>query len=714
MESAREREIKTWQQMQMCDNQNLNYWDEILIRVLIRDLETYVWFFMSPSIAPLYFKTEPYANFNVSNVISRIAISKLRENDILDTATKAARHVIADLRDCTKLTAEMPINVKEIFDTVKNIATDHEAQSLHLDPTKLLDCIVKGVQWTLNYKERRSVHGRLEVIITDVSKATTGFPRLRGPPPIARPSPVTVKAVKNPGQQKTVTCWGCGKVGHLVVDCTKQPTDCRTCGETHHTSHHDNFGKAAASRAITPMRRSSHPKSPAVRRPGAQKMTKTTAYSVDSNEGDSDNDLHMANLTLPYGNSATHDHDREADLVTALDDSMFEDDSVHGDAEEISANASMTAFASRSSETFRTPVRAAASSSRDRRPNWPLHLEDEDEITTASSSIHIELGDISDPEEEKDFSTPQPEDMPLHLVHDQEVHEFVNQERSLPLLINVAQLRLSMTEVDPERVTRACNDIRYFLGLYPFIFDTPPDVLLMWRLTGVRPDLNVNSMMDFDPEPFNIMSRYPEPLRRVGEPTQQVQPQPAEQEPEPHVEDEQPIEPLPDAEVSALAIHHAQPATIRDADLPPAIVVIRTDVICTLDLCSYTSSVTNRRDIRPSGEMERRAIAEMSIIMDTGSTQSLHDILNSRVEILRPINDMTKCHAWQRVTSPPTWDVCGAFLQARDGGEDHSTQEPDCSRCEPQPVNDTPTTRVGSHVSLDAQSFDSDEYEMHM
>jgi hypothetical protein len=539
MEGAREREIKMGQHMQMFDYQNFNFWDEILMRVLIRDLEPYIWFCMSPSITPPHFKTEPYANCNAVNVISRITIAKLRGNNILDTVTKAARHVRADLCDCTKLSAEMPINVKEFFVTVKIIATDHEAKSLLLDPTKLLDCIMKDVQWALNYVERRSVYGRLEVII-DVSKATTGSPRLRGPPPIARPSvAVKSKAVKIPGQQKkTATCWGCEKVGHLVVDCTKEPTDCRTCGETHHTSQHDNFVKTAANRAKAPMRRSSHPKSPAARRPGAQKMTKTTAHSVDIDEGDTDDDLQIATLTLLYSNSATHGHDREVDLVLpAFDDFMFEYDGGYEDAEEMSANASMMAFASRSSETFGTPVKAAASTRRDHRPIRPLYSEDEDEIIIATSYIHIEMSDLSDPEEEKDFSTPQPEDMSLHLVHDQEVYEFVNQERSLPPLVNTAQLRLSMTEVDPERVAQACNDIQYFLGLYQSIFDTPPDVLLMWRLTGVWPDLNVNSMMDFDPALFNIMSRYPELLRRVGEPTQLVQPQPTEQGPDPHAED---------------------------------------------------------------------------------------------------------------------------------------------------------------------------------
>ena len=115
----------------------------------------------------------------------------------------------------------------------------------------------------------------------------------------------------------------------------------------------------------------------------------------------------------------------------------------------------------------------------------------------------------------------------------------------------------------------------------------------MWRLTGVWPDLNVNSMMDFDPALFNIMSRYPELLRRVGEPIRQSQHQPAEQESEPHVEDEQPSEPLSDAEVFAIPIQQAQPVTNRDDDLSPATVVIHSDATFASGITGYTYSMAN-------------------------------------------------------------------------------------------------------------------------
>ena len=95
----------------------------------------------------------------------------------------------------------------------------------------------------------------------------------------------------------------------------------------HHTSQPDNFVAARDKRIRTHPPKATHPKSLAARRlTGKGLSTKATAYSVDSNDGDSDDDLQLASLTMLYGNSARFSESANAERAVDLEDDLFGED----------------------------------------------------------------------------------------------------------------------------------------------------------------------------------------------------------------------------------------------------------------------------------------------------------------------------------------------------------------------------------------------------
>jgi hypothetical protein len=243
--------------------------------------------------------------------------------------------------------------------------------------------------------------------------------------------------------------------------------------------------------------------------------TKATAYSVDSNEGDSDDDLQLASLTMLYGNSARIRDSADAELAADLEDSLFGEDG----GEELSANASMMSFASQTSNVFGTRSNSRRVPTRHRHVEQ-LYSDDEgDETIEAHSSSHYVIEDLTEQSDhvEAPSEPPPPSVIPVHLVSDSDIRDFVNQERTASLLRQAATLRRTMTTVDPGRVLEAEGDVQSRLSSYQSIINCHPDILLMWSLLGVWPDLSVRSRMNFDPDLFNVMSRYPDFLERLEE-----------------------------------------------------------------------------------------------------------------------------------------------------------------------------------------------------
>ena len=122
----------------------------------------------------------------------------------------------------------------------------------------------------------------------------------------------------------------------------------------HHTSQHDSFVAAKDRYSQKRYAKKPHPRSPAARKTSTTqtKTTKATAYSVDSNEGDSDDDMQLASLTLLYGNSARHSEQDSAAFLADLDESLRDEDLAFSATEGINANAVMIAFASQTLDMF--------------------------------------------------------------------------------------------------------------------------------------------------------------------------------------------------------------------------------------------------------------------------------------------------------------------------------------------------------------------------
>ena len=388
---------------------------------------------------------------SLSDIVVKVA--RHVRNDLWDRVKLTAEYV-EGMND-------RPIGVKKIIGAVKKIATGHGAHSLYLDLTKLFECKMKDGQWVLYFKEFRSARGRIKnrpesaeeileaifdtifvkgvidqpklkdqiaqvlsktkwpsadtnmaewsvtletlqgikkgsnhegKLIANAARPVTGSSRIpRGPPPIAK----TTKT----GGSRTITCWGCGKEGHHVSDCMEEPSECRTCGETHHSSQHDNVAAAKMKLRKSTFKKPPHPKSPAARKFGSTpKSTKATAYSVGSNEGDSDDDLQLASLTLLYGNSARHGECEDAEFAAALDDSLFGEDVTYDGAEEINANTAMMAFASQTSDVFGAAHRTNKTPTRRQRFRQLYSDDEEDEVIEVHSSVHFVMS--NDTEEE--------------------------------------------------------------------------------------------------------------------------------------------------------------------------------------------------------------------------------------------------------------------------------------------------------------------------
>jgi hypothetical protein len=402
---------------------------------------------------------------NLANIVMKIGRSV--RSDLWDRVKLDAGYVEG--------LGERPVGLKKILAAVRKIATGHGAHSLYLDLTRLFETKMVDGGWVTFFREFRNNRGKIKnrveppeeileaiydtifimgvldqpklekqvsevlaltkwpaadelmrkwtvtletiqgikrgsnpegKVIANAARSAATSSRPRGSAP--SPKPLKDAAVRQ------ITCFGCGKEGHVVSECTSEPVNCSTCGDQHHTSMHERvmlIAKRNKRKAVP------HPKSPAARGRSANpahKSAKTTAYSMDSNSGDSDDDLQLADLTRLYGLQArSYESDVRdyADLPALLTRQEVESD----EDEEINAHAAMVANVARAPMRMseRDEVHALSSSmSRMRMTSSrnsvfdPPSEDDEDIVLQAHSSVHFEIDLDPPPDVEAFLSLP--------------------------------------------------------------------------------------------------------------------------------------------------------------------------------------------------------------------------------------------------------------------------------------------------------------------